>query len=55
MRDKRKPIEAMIDSVMKCVNCGAKMGTCDCWANCSCGWLYERLGECGNPIHKGKP
>ena len=27
----RSPIDALIDSVVKCVECGAAFGQCDCW------------------------
>jgi len=25
------PISRMIDSIVRCLKCGAKMGECDCW------------------------
>lgn len=28
----RSPIESMIDAAVRCVNCGAKPGECDCWS-----------------------
>lgn len=28
----KSPIISMIDSVVRCVKCNAKMGECDCWA-----------------------
>ncbi len=48
------PIEKMIDAVMRCTNCGAKPGHCDCWTECNvegCKWSYEKGGKCGNPNH----
>jgi hypothetical protein len=45
-----KPIEEMIDSVVKCLKCGAAgIGTCDCWEECSCGWYADKEKPCGNP------
>ena len=29
----RSPIESIIDSVVSCTKCGAKMGKCDCWVS----------------------
>jgi hypothetical protein len=48
----RSPIEIMMDSVMKCVKCAAKMGACDCWSKCECGWTYEKGKSCRNPAHR---
>jgi hypothetical protein len=31
--DKRTPVERMIDGVMRCLCCGAKMGACACHAH----------------------
>lgn len=42
-------IAKMIDDVMCCLNCGAKMGQCDCWERCSCGWFAEKGKPCRNP------
>lgn len=48
----RSPIERLIDAAcMKCAKCGARMGTCDCWEECPCGWTTEKGGQCGNPVH----
>lgn len=46
------PINRLIDSIVKCVKCGAGKGECDCWTKCSCGWEYERGGSCRNPVHR---
>lgn len=48
----KTPIERLIDNSVKCLKCGAKFGTCDCWSKCDCGWFYEKNGKCNNPIHK---
>jgi len=48
------PISRMIDSVMRCVKCDAKMGECDCWTKCDivgCSWSYEKGSKCRNPEH----
>ena len=43
----KKPIESLIDSVVRCTKCGAKPGTCNCWTQCErCSWWYETGGEC---------
>jgi hypothetical protein len=42
----------MIDAVMPCTICGAPMGKCDCWANCPCGWAFQKGGACRNPRHQ---
>lgn len=48
-----KPIDRLLDRVVfKCVKCGAKMGQCDCWTKCECGWSYEKGKKCRNPKHK---
>jgi hypothetical protein len=47
----KSPIDRLIDAGMHCVKCGQKMGTCDCWDQCPCGWSFERGGQCANPIH----
>lgn len=36
---------------MRCVRCGAAYKACGCWVECSCGWSYEKGGECRNPYH----
>lgn len=52
------PIEILISqSDMRCTNCGAKAGTCDCWKKCpvkGCSWWIEKGHKCGNPEHKTK-
>lgn len=50
-RPKKTPLDAAIDAVMRCTICSAKMGACDCWIDCACGWLYEPGTVCRNPIH----
>ena len=48
----RLPINVLFDKAeIKCVKCDAKMGCCNCWAECSCGWSYERGVDtkCNNP------
>ena len=36
-------------SSMKCTLCGAGMGNCDCWEQCTCGWTAEKGKPCSNP------
>lgn len=55
MSDKRSPLERAIDAAMVCLKCGAKMGGCDCWTPCPCGWSYEKGGKCRNPVHRPAP
>ena len=43
------PLDALVDSVMRCTVCGAKMGECDCWTRCGCGWSYRKGTSCNNP------
>ena len=43
----------MINATVRCVVCGAKLGECDCWAKCECGWSYRKGGTCNNPVHGG--
>ena len=49
------PIERMIDMLdLKCCNCGAKAGECDCWSKCpvkGCKWFIEKGHKCRNPNH----
>lgn len=33
---RRSPIESMVDAVMVCVRCGARMGACSCWITLRC-------------------
>ena len=43
------PINKMVDSVAKCVLCGAGYGKCDCWTECGvCGWMFEKGTKCRN-------
>ena len=43
-----KPINRMIDAVVRCTLCGKSQ--CECWVRCGCGWLHERDGgKCRNP------
>jgi hypothetical protein len=43
------PIDMLIDTAsMRCTVCGARAGTCQCWIQCSCGWIYQRGSECRN-------
>jgi hypothetical protein len=50
------PLSILINCVntieFLCVICDAEPGECDCWQKCECGWTYEKLGKCSNPIHK---
>lgn len=47
------PINQMIDSVVRCVLCGA--AKCDCWVKCEkCGWSYEKGKQCHSPMCRGK-
>jgi hypothetical protein len=52
------PIDFLLDKVdWRCVKCGAKLGTCDCWHPCkdpNCHWSVEKGHKCNNPIHKNK-
>lgn len=41
-------------SGMKCGDCGAGYGKCDCWTKCpkpGCRWSYRKGEKCGNPEH----
>lgn len=50
---KMNPIDYLLSKVeFKCGKCGAKMGSCDCWERCSCGWQAEKGRMCGNPETK---
>lgn len=49
MNNRRKPIEILIDAAMTCCKCGAKMGRCDCYEKCSCGWWADKGKPCNNP------
>jgi len=52
------PIARMMDMVVRCTKCNAKVGQCDCWTKCDaegCKWSYEKGGECGNPEHEKNP
>ena len=43
-------LRRMINSTVRCTRCGAKgYGTCDCWRQCSCGWMAAKDEPCGNP------
>jgi len=43
-------INRMIDSNVRCSICGTKgVGNCDCWEDCSCGWVHEKGKPCRNP------
>ena len=46
---KKNIVYRMIDAVVRCTICGAKMGGCDCWTPCPCGWSYEKGKKCRNP------
>jgi len=37
------------DPIIKCTSCGEKSGTCQCWVECGCGWLYASGRSCRNP------
>lgn len=44
------PIDKMITSSVRCTRCGARgVGTCNCWAECACGWLHATGEACRNP------
>jgi len=44
------PIDQLIATItFRCTLCNAKMGGCDCWIKCDCGWHYEKGTECNNP------
>ena len=43
------PLDRMINSVVTCLKCGAKMGQCDCQSRCSCGWWHDKGKPCRNP------
>ncbi len=48
-----KPIEAMINAAVTCNKCGTKgFGNCDCYEQCTCGWIAERGTPCRNPATK---
>jgi hypothetical protein len=50
---RRHPIEAMVDAAVRCTLCGARgLRSCDCWAKCQCGWLYESGTDCRNEVHR---
>lgn len=50
-----KPIEIMLDKSVSCLKCGTKgYMNCDCYIECYCGWLYDRVGSCSNPKHNNK-
>lgn len=45
------PIEHLMDKVVwRCTLCGA--ARCDCWEQCSCGWLARKGEPCNNPNTK---
>lgn len=49
---KRSAIDILIDRAgMRCVKCGHRSGTCDCWVECRCGHSYARGEACRNPVH----
>jgi hypothetical protein len=49
--DRRPPIDRMIDtSGLRCTVCNLPAGTCDCWAECSCGWSHLKGRPCNNPM-----
>jgi hypothetical protein len=57
MENKRTPINSMVDAVVRCVKCGAKMGLCDCWTKCKepgCTWFVEKGKKCGNKKNHAK-
>lgn len=33
-----------------CRECSLPYGDCLCLRECRCGWLYDRRGECSNPL-----
>ena len=47
-----EPINALIDSVCRCVICGAKTGQCDCWPKRFCEPRKRKGKKCRNPIRK---
>lgn len=52
---RRSPIDLLIDGAgLRCTICDAKMGQCDCWRECACGWSYQKGTACRNPAHRGK-
>ncbi len=42
-------INSLIDSCVKCVQCGKGLGSCDCFIVCLCGWFREPGVCCKNP------
>ena len=46
------PINRMIDAVMTCTCCGARMGSCQCWdvgtARCHCKRDWGCVAHCPN-------
>ena len=60
----KSPIDTMIDSVVRCVKCGAKVGECDCWEKkedkamnsitlvIQCYWCREEFIFSGIPLVK---
>ncbi len=45
-------INNLIDRSVRCAQCGTPgVGTCNCWARCPCGWIYEAGGRCPAPVH----
>lgn len=51
----KTPLSKMIDMNVRCIKCGAPMGKCDCWVQCSfCEWLHAKGELCANPECPGK-
>ena len=46
---KMKIVSKLIDGVVRCTRCNKKLGECNCWSICNCGWLIEKGFKCGNP------
>lgn len=43
-------INQMIDDAMVCAKCGTKgFLKCDCFEQCSCGWITDAGKPCDNP------
>lgn len=55
MGEREGPLGRMIAATVRCVICGARLGGCDCWTKCDCGWSFRKGGSCRNSIHGGPP
>jgi hypothetical protein len=49
----RTPEEIIFGNAdLRCTICNAKIGACDCWVKCECGWSYEKGTKCRNSLHE---